>query len=150
MRPFLPAVLLLLLGLGLSMAGVLYTIPELDPLVRRSISGSESMARGVLLYAAMLLGMLSTTLYDALDTKSKLITSERLTALGKAAIASPIVFFCVYKIAQDHPDGAVSLLLAFQNGFFWETVFVGRTVANTHRVLATPQPKDPQDAASTH
>lgn len=43
-------------------------------------------------------------------------------SLKLALIVSPIVFFAVYKATHSLPDTIVSLLLAFQNGFFWKTI----------------------------
>ena len=123
----LVVVLRVAVGLALSIVGTWYVYPVLDPSEHRSISGAYSLLRGVLLYAAMLFGMLGVSWYDALEgPPEETIDPQWSRAFVRSAIVSPIIFFAVYKIAQDQPDGAVALLLAFQNGFFWKTILERR------------------------
>jgi hypothetical protein len=41
-------------------------------------------------------------------------------------VVSPLTFFAVYSIGTSQPDGLAACLLAFQNGFFWQTIIGGR------------------------
>jgi hypothetical protein len=43
-------------------------------------------------------------------------------SLLKPLLLSPIVFFSVYLASKTQTDNVISLLLAFQNGFFWQTI----------------------------
>jgi len=47
------------------------------------------------------------------------LRSPRLVA---GLVASPIVFGVVYLLCRDHPDALTAGILAFENGFFWNTV----------------------------
>lgn len=45
-------------------------------------------------------------------------------------LISPIILFATYATAVDHPDGFVACLMAFQNGFFWQTIFYSKGQKN--------------------
>jgi hypothetical protein len=46
-------------------------------------------------------------------------------AFWRPVLISPIVFLAVYVAATKQPKGLLPVLLAFQNGFFWQTVLEG-------------------------
>jgi len=41
----------------------------------------------------------------------------------RPVLVSPIVFLSVYMTVTKQPRGLVPILIAFQNGFFWQTIF---------------------------
>lgn len=46
-----------------------------------------------------------------------------LNRLWRPVLISPIIFMPVYVAATKQPRGLIPLLIAFQNGFFWQTIF---------------------------
>ena len=83
----------------------------------------------------MLLGIFANALWVAVGRTPEgspidivgLITSVlRTPSFIKSALVSPIVFIVVYALVKNEPDPVVAHLLAFQNGFFWESVFADR------------------------
>jgi hypothetical protein len=54
-----------------------------------------------------------------------------------ALFVSPLIFNSVYALTQQNPETLGDFLLAFQNGFFWQTVLsgiVGRTTSSAGRL----------------
>ena len=49
----------------------------------------------------------------------------------RAILISPIVFYSVYGITSNQPDNIVSILLAFQNGYFWQSIVAKRIPASS-------------------
>lgn len=46
-----------------------------------------------------------------------------LNIMWKPILVTPIIFLPVYVAATKQPRGLIPILLAFQNGFFWQTIF---------------------------
>ncbi len=46
-----------------------------------------------------------------------------LNGLWRPVLISPIIFMPVYVAATRQPRGLIPLLIAFQNGFFWQAIF---------------------------
>lgn len=105
-----------------------------------AFNGEKAFAVGmvVLTGVVMLLGIVFGCLYRRLsknsgrvnafqETREVLASSSFLSAL----CVSPFVFFAVYAIVKQRPGDPASLLLAFENGFFCESIF--------HKMF----PKDP-------
>ena len=44
-------------------------------------------------------------------------------AAGPPLLACPIIVSPTYSLIATHPDGFMAALFAFQNGFFWQTMF---------------------------
>ena len=92
--------------------------------------GSASLGDLTLLYGplfiGMLLGMLAKTAVDCLDAPSKRgILMEHLRNGSIAILVSPIVFLGFLQAGEFGASTqafVVLWLLAFQNGFFWQTV----------------------------
>jgi uncharacterized membrane protein len=69
----------------------------------------------------MILGMLAREAYNALVNAK----SFNWTGFAIAAIVSPMVFGAVYGSLGDLKVNVPSVVLAFQNGFFWNSIFEG-------------------------
>jgi heme/copper-type cytochrome/quinol oxidase subunit 1 len=97
-----------------------------------AFNGEKAFALGMVALTAvvMLLGILFGCLYRRLsrnpgkvdafkEFKEVLSSGSFLSAL----CVSPFVFFAVYAIVKQRPGDPASLLLAFENGFFCESIF---------------------------
>lgn len=74
---------------------------------------------GALLGLCTVLGILSSIIWFSAQEGA-----PRLTIASFAPIlVSPIVLFVTYSVAIKHPDLIAGSLMAFQNGFFWQTMF---------------------------
>jgi hypothetical protein len=78
---------------------------------------------------AMVVGIYFASLYRNLTARDGQISIVKELSLAftaanfwRAICVSPLVFLALYKAAGDVPGDLPSLLLAFQNGFFWENV----------------------------
>ena len=69
----------------------------------------------------MLLGMLAREAYNVLVNNR----SFNWTSLALAAIVSPIVFGGIYGSLGSLKLDVPTIVLAFQNGFFWNAIFEG-------------------------
>ena len=74
---------------------------------------------GASYFLATSLGILFKILWDSDDLKSALNFKKM-----KALLISPIVFGAVYIAVSNLSDPFLALLLAFQNGFFWQSVLL--------------------------
>lgn len=94
---------------------------------------SSSLLPVVLLAGVMLIGIVSSFVFerakspDAIGaTLSKnlknVLTDFRLIA---ALFVSPMIFNSVYALVGQAPDSVNDFLLAYQNGFFWQTILSG-------------------------
>ncbi len=45
------------------------------------------------------------------------------TSFWSAIAISPLVFFCIFAVSGDNPEGFSNYALAFQNGFLCESIF---------------------------
>ncbi len=94
------------------------------------------------LFVAMLLGMLAKAGVDWLDASDKAMMWQHLRNAVVSVLVSPIVFLGFLSAGQFSTSTqtfVVLCLLAFQNGFFWQTVLkrnVRGTQLNTAPELA--------------
>jgi len=105
--------------------------PHLVFLEYYSISPGEVPASRILvLGSCMLAGVLASVLADELAAQGRRpisITRVILQTLRRphtwtALVVSPLVFYGVYAQVKYEPDSITALLLAFQNGFFWQNI----------------------------
>jgi len=87
----------------------------------------------VIASAAMLAGILFGAIYAQLSTAKEDVNGWSLIPVAlsspqlvKSLFASPIVFAVVYVAAQTQPDPVIGAFVAFQNGFFCDTVLRNR------------------------
>src|SRR5262249_33911224 len=94
---------------------------------------SASMANLAVLALLMLLGIVSSFVFErAKHTEvlsksiwinlSSVFSDFRLIA---AIFVSPIIFNSVYSLVHQNPESMSDFLLAYQNGFFWQSVISG-------------------------
>ena len=87
----------------------------------------------VLLALLMLLGIISSFVFERAKTRhaggqsisqnlSAVFSDFRLIA---ALFVSPIIFNSVYSLVHQNPESISDFLLAYQNGFFWQSVISG-------------------------
>lgn len=83
----------------------------------------------VALFVAMVVGMVAKAFYD------NIVKNERPPSVNWALflrpeialplIVSPMIFGAIYGFLKDNPSNIGALIFAFQNGFFWKTIFGG-------------------------
>lgn len=134
----------LIFSASICLLGYLYVRPALPPGVNYSIFGDIAYGRVIILFSSMLLGILAHSIHAEISNhsgssrrKAKTIMRRvlRSTGLLTALCVSPIIFFSTYQAAGQQPDGVIAFCLAFQNGFFWKTIFAGAEKNNTQEVL---------------
>ncbi|TRW95616.1 hypothetical protein [Candidatus Methylobacter oryzae] len=104
-------------------------------------SPKESIWNPIILGGAMLAGIFSALLIEAIKaTNSGLNNIRQLLSyllssptVLLALLFSPILFFTVYKVSSGAVDNLSAYLFAFQNGFFWESVFSTTTPSPRRR-----------------
>jgi hypothetical protein len=72
-------------------------------------------------FAMMLLGMVGKVYYDHLTKDTVFALSQTLVPI----IVAPMVYGGIYSFLKSSTDVIPALILAFQNGFFWQDVFSG-------------------------
>ena len=77
---------------------------------------------GVLLFASMVAGILARYYWE-LFAHDHSITETRSLDLLRPLLISPLVFFPIWAYSSRTPKELTSVLVAFQNGFFWQAVF---------------------------
>ena len=90
-----------------------------------SASLSEQLKLYGPLFVAMLIGMIAKGMVDWLDTSDSAVLKMHLRNACVAFFVSPIVFLGFLSAGQFSTSNQTFLvlcLLAFQNGFFWQTV----------------------------
>lgn len=127
----------LFLGLVLSIIGsiIAYWIIG-EQFIERDIVGFEEVSsdvswKTVTTGLVTLIGVLAHSVYNRLsekegdvNIKEELFKTFRSSSFLRAVIVSPIVFIGVYGAIKNEPDLLVAHLFAFQNGFFWDVVFM--------------------------
>lgn len=97
-----------------------------------AFNGEKAFAIGMVALTAvvMLLGIVFGCLYRRLSKNSGRVNAIReigdvlaSASFLSALCVSPFVFFAVYAIVKQRPGDPASLLLAFENGFFCESIF---------------------------
>jgi hypothetical protein len=95
--------------------------PREDP--DTAASGSRrSWTWPLLLFGAMILGILARYAWEALERTGTIETLD-VPALVRPLLVSPMVFFPVWSQASGRPRSLAAVLVAFQNGFFWQAIF---------------------------
>jgi hypothetical protein len=95
--------------------------------VVRNITGigiaesTENWTKVAVFFSLMLLGMLAREAYNALTSGKPF----NWTSLAIGAIVSPMVFGAVYSTFGALNIDVPTVVLAFQNGFFWNSIFAG-------------------------
>src|SRR5262245_65966184 len=82
-------------------------------------------------FAVMILGMVGKLYYDHL-TKNAVFS---LTQILLPVIVAPMVYGAIYGALRSSTDVIPALILAFQNGFFWQDVFRGIKPTTTRAEL---------------
>jgi H+/Cl- antiporter ClcA len=77
---------------------------------------------GILLFVAMVVGILARYYWELLG-KGKTFGDTNTADLLRPLLVSPLVFFPIWAYSVRMPRGLIPVLVAFQNGFFWQTVF---------------------------
>jgi hypothetical protein len=91
-----------------------------------------TLIQGISVALFMVLGIISGSIFDQIKRRSgpvKIISEARI-ALTKAhfyraMLASPILFFAICTVSGQETNLLVSLMFAFQNGFFCDTILRG-------------------------
>ena len=87
-----------------------------------------STVLGMTLFLTMVVGMIVKAIYDSL------LNNENITpgwdVLWRKdfilpVLVSPMVFGAIYGYLRDSPTNMLTFIFAFQNGFFWKTIFAG-------------------------
>ena len=94
--------------------------------IQAAQAGKEYWLKVGLFFILMVLGMLAREGYNALVNGK----TFNWTSFAIAAIVSPMVFGAVYGSLGNLEINVPSVVLAFQNGFFWNSIFenLGPTV----------------------
>lgn len=74
----------------------------------------------ILLFVAMLGGIVANYYWT-----NGFGSSLELDKFWKPVVISPIIFLSVYVAVAKQARGLVPVLIAFQNGFFWQTILSG-------------------------
>ena len=105
--------------------------PSMEGVVLSAENGTGAIAWGDLLklyapfFVAMLIGMVAKTIVDYLDAWDKTAIWVHLRNGMTSVLVSPIVFLGFLTAGQfgtSKQTFIVLSLLAFQNGFFWQTI----------------------------
>jgi hypothetical protein len=133
-HPFLGLSAQVIIGIGIAAAIILVAHIYLVSHQKQFINGYVDinarpldLTRPVLMVVAVVIGMLSSALFNAL-TSTKFTTLAALsTALAArsfiiASIIAPIVIAGVYDKLNDIHSNVVLFLFAYQNGFLWESL----------------------------
>lgn len=121
-RQYFIITITLLLGLFIYYACTLFLISE-----GSTTKGGQSFLTEIpwfqiSLYFAMILGMIAKYFFDIFDKgKTTKITIQKLQLI-KPLLVSPVVFGVVYASTNEATSDFSLLIIAFQNGFFWQTL----------------------------
>jgi hypothetical protein len=127
-------------------------VPPLNPNASTSsVSGMSAEASDLFglyipLFVAMLLGMVAKVVVDLLDTWDKGLLWGHLRNGIIAILVSPIVFLGLLTAGQfsgNTQTFIVLALLAFQNGFFWQTVLKRESDRTGERTVLGGKQKRP-------
>jgi hypothetical protein len=121
---------LVFLGAGfvIALLGYIWLLPVPSDASRFDVVGDVSYLRVAVLFAAMLGGIFAkggvAAIKDDQTIQFLVLFFQVVRSAGfvKSVLVSPLVFSIVYKAAGEQPDSILAVLLAFQNGFFWQAV----------------------------
>jgi len=146
-------VLLVLIGVGTIVGTTIFAIRLLtaDEVLMAGPSAASRFSaplRITTLILAMLLGILSSFVAQRIQARapneSINIGSEVKSILSSSAfigalIVAPIVFNGMYVTLSQNPQGVTDFVLAYQNGFFWQSIFARMQGAQQAARPQTPQ-----------
>jgi hypothetical protein len=100
-------------------------------------SSGGSLWSIVLLAVLMIVGIFSSFVFEKAKQSDREGVSISLALSGiltdfqfvAALFVSPLIFNSIYALTNQNPDSVGDFLLAYQNGFFWQSVLAG--VAST-------------------
>jgi hypothetical protein len=96
-------------------------------LAQEGVSSETSSSTALAYFAAVVAGMLAQTVWDALQKRQpNQAPAFDKWEFVKPGLVAPIVFIAVYQTISEPAFKVVTLLFAFQNGFFWQTVLKSR------------------------
>ena len=84
----------------------------------------EILVFGLFLYVVMVAGMFARYFWE-LWSSGKNLTQASVTALLLPLLVSPMVFYPLWSLLAGAPRSVFAVVAAFQNGFFWQTIFEG-------------------------
>lgn len=90
-------------------------------MVTRDVEGGVNWLMVLIFFGVMLLGILGREAYNMLVNQKPF----NWTSMAIAFIVSPMIFGVVYGVLGNLKVDVPSVINAFQNGFFWNTIFEG-------------------------
>ncbi|NJN09585.1 MAG: hypothetical protein HC836_35700 [Richelia sp. RM2_1_2] len=96
-----------------------------------SLSPPEEVTKLVALYLSTITGIFSRILWGIDLTSNKSIF--RLTTF-KPLLIAPFIVFTIYKLDQGVHDDVILVFLAFENGFFCESILDGRNMTASNNL----------------
>jgi H+/Cl- antiporter ClcA len=77
---------------------------------------------GIVLFLSMVTGILARYYWELLG-QGRTIGDTSAADLVRPLLISPLVFYPIWGYSSRTPEGLTTVLIAFQNGFFWQAVF---------------------------
>ncbi len=108
-------------GYGITYLALLLASQRRAESLGKAVPEGNRLRRAGVLMACMVGGMLAKYVWDATATGS--FGSPSLVELLRPLLVSPIVFGAVWAAAKEQPPNVLVYVTAFQNGFFWQTIF---------------------------
>ena len=84
----------------------------------------RTLAYGLFLFAVMVGGMFARYFWELLQS-GKAVSQADVTALLLPLLVSLMVFYPLWTMVSGAPKNFFAIVAAFQNGFFWQTIFSG-------------------------
>ncbi len=125
--PLRPLVIVLIaLFLLLALAGIVYLLAYWKGLPNEQAKRQflESCAYGFFLFVLMIGGMFAKYFWE-LFQNGKGLGDANLKMLLLPLLISLMVFYPLWSMVSGAPKNFFAIVAAFQNGFFWQTVFSG-------------------------
>ena len=95
-----------------------------------NFSTGTDLVPAILAAISMFIGIIFGCLFRQLQGKNGSINILRelsqifsSASFWSAIAVSPLVFFCIFAVSGDNPEGFSNYALAFQNGFLCESIF---------------------------
>jgi hypothetical protein len=84
----------------------------------------RTLAYGLFLFAIMVGGMFARYFWELFQSGHTLAQAD-VTALLLPLLVSLMVFYPLWTMVSGAPKNFFAIVAAFQNGFFWQTIFSG-------------------------
>ncbi len=84
----------------------------------------RTLAYGLFLFAVMVGGMFARYFWELFQSRHTLAQAD-VTALLLPLLVSLMVFYPLWTLVSGTPKNFFAIVAAFQNGFFWQTIFSG-------------------------